>query len=166
MRIVLELRSGSQPLVVQNNLFKYTALQSSFSANMLAIVNGIPQVVNLKVILEHYLEYRKEIIKRKSEFELAKARERAHILAGLRIALSNLDEVIALIRASQDTESARNGLIERYGLDQPQAQAILDQAGYEGPKMAPGLTDEQRTIIKETLDSLKLQSEKLAKIIH
>ena len=126
MRIVLELRSGSQPLVVQNNLFKYTALQSSFSANMLAIVNGIPQVVNLKVILEHYLEYRKEIIKRKSEFELAKARERAHILAGLRIALSNLDEVIQLIRESKDSEEARNGLITRFGLDEKQSQAILE----------------------------------------
>ncbi|MFL2764452.1 MAG: DNA topoisomerase (ATP-hydrolyzing) subunit A [Dehalococcoidia bacterium] len=126
MRIVLELRSGSQPLVVQNNLFKYTSLQSSFSANMLAIVNGIPQVVNLKLILEHYLEYRKEIIKRRSEFELAKARDRAHILAGLRIALSNLDEVIQLIRNSKDSEEAKNGLITRFGLDEKQSQAILE----------------------------------------
>ncbi len=126
MRIVLDLRSGSQPLVVQNNLFKYTALQSSFSANMLAIVNGIPQVVNLKLILEHYLEYRKEIIKRRSEFELAKARARAHILAGLRIAISNLDEVIQLIRSSKDSEEAKNGLINRFGLDEKQSQAILE----------------------------------------
>ena len=126
MRIVIELRGGSQPLVILNNLYKFTAMQSSFSVNMLALVDGTPQVVTLKQALQHYIGFRREIITRRSEFELKRARARAHILAGLRIAISNLDAVIALIRQSQDVDTAREGLIRRFGLDEPQAQAILD----------------------------------------
>ena len=126
MRIVIELRGGTQPQVVLNNLYKLTAMQSSFSANMLALVNGSPQVVDLRSALQHFIEFRQEVVTRRSEFELRKARERAHILAGLRIAISHLDEVIALIRGSADAESARKALMERFGLDEPQAQAILD----------------------------------------
>ena len=126
MRIVMELRSGSQPLVVLNNLYKFTAMQSSFSANMLALVDGTPRVVTLKQALQHFIDFRRQIITRRSEFELRRAKERAHILEGLRTALSNLDAIIALIRAAQDAEAARNGLMERFSLDQPQAQAILD----------------------------------------
>ena len=126
MRIVIELRGGSQPLVILNNLFKFTAMQSTFSVNMLALVDGTPQVVTLKQALQHYIGFRREIITRRSEFELKRARARAHILAGLRIAISNLDAVIALIRQSQDVDTARTGLIRRFGLDEPQAQAILD----------------------------------------
>ena len=126
MRIVMELRSGSQPLVVLNNLYKLTAMQTSFSANMLALVDGMPRVVTLKQALQHYIDFRRQVIIRRSEFELRKARARAHILEGLRIALSNLDAIIALIRGAPDVESARNGLMERFDLDQPQAQAILD----------------------------------------
>ncbi len=126
MRIVMELRSGTQPLVVLNNLYKHTAMQSTFSANMLALVDGTPEIVTLKQALQHYVDFRKEVVKRRSQFELRKAQERAHILEGLRVALSNLDAIIALIRNARDAEEARNGLMERFGLDQPQAQAILD----------------------------------------
>ena len=126
MRIVVELRGGIQPQVVLNNLYKLTTMQSSFSANMLALVEGTPRIVTLKQALQHFIDFRQVVITRRSEYELKRARERAHILAGLRIAISNLDAVIALIRASKDAEEARNGLMTRFGLDQPQAQAILD----------------------------------------
>ena len=126
MRIVMELRGGAQPQVILNNLHKFTAMQNSFSANMLALVKGTPRVFTLRLALSLYIEFRQEVITRRSEYELKRARERAHILVGLRIALSNLDEVIALIRAAKDAEDARNGLIARFGLDAPQAQAILD----------------------------------------
>ena len=126
MRIVMELRSGTQPLVVKNNLYKHTAMQSTFSANMIALVDGAPEIVTLKQALQHYIDFRREVVRRRSEFELRKAQERAHILEGLRIALSNLDAIIALIRNAMDVEEARNGLMERFDLDQVQAQAILD----------------------------------------
>ena len=126
MRIVMELRGGTQPRVVLNNLYKYSAMQGSFSANMLAIVEGTPRVFTLKQALQHFITFRQQVITRRSEYELKRARERAHILAGLRIAISNLDAVIALIRASEDAEAARNGLMTQFSLDQPQAQAILD----------------------------------------
>ena len=126
MRIVIELRGGSQPLVILNNLYKFTAMQSSFSANMLALVEGTPRVFTLKQSLQYFIDFRQQVVVRRSEYDLKKARDRAHILAGLRIAISNLDEVIALIRSSKDAEAARNGLMTRFGLDQPQAQAILD----------------------------------------
>tara|TARA_B100000949_G_scaffold80688_1_gene72080 strand:- start:2701 stop:4719 length:2019 start_codon:yes stop_codon:yes gene_type:complete len=126
MRVVIELRGGVQPQVVLNNLYKQTPLQSSFSANMLALIDDIPRVITLKIALQQYIKFRQEVVRRRSEFELKKAEERAHILAGLRIALSNLDEVIKLIRNSQDVENARIELMATFDLDQPQAQAILD----------------------------------------
>ncbi len=126
MRVVMELRGGTQPLVILNNLYKLTAMQSSFSANMLALVEGTPRVVNLKQSLQCFIDFRQVIVTRRSQFQLKKAQERAHILAGLRIAISHLDAVIALIRASADVEAARNGLMAKFGLDQPQAQAILE----------------------------------------
>ena len=126
MRVVVELRGGSQPQIVLNNLYKLTPMQSSFSANMLALVDGTPKIITLKSALQCFIEFRQQVVTRRSEFELRKARERAHILAGMRIAISQLDAVIALIRASADVEEARNGLMERFGLDQPQAQAILE----------------------------------------
>ena len=126
MRVVIELRGGVQPQVVLNNLYKQTPLQSSFSANMLALIDDIPRVITLKIALQQYIKFRQQVVRRRSEFELRKAEERAHILAGLRIAISNLDEVITLIRNSQDVENARTGLMATFDLDQPQAQAILD----------------------------------------
>ncbi|GIP50968.1 DNA gyrase subunit A [Paenibacillus vini] len=126
MRVVIELRRDVNPNIVLNNLYKHTALQSTFGINMLAIVNNEPKILTLKEVLHHYLQHQVEVIRRRTEFELKKAEARAHILEGLRTALDHLDEVIALIRGSQTTEIARNGLMERFGLSQEQAQAILD----------------------------------------
>ena len=126
MRVVFELRAGVQPMVVLNNLYKFTAMQSSFSANMLALVDKMPRVITLRQALRQFLEFRQEVVRRRTEFDLAKARQRAHILAGLRIAISNLDAVINLIRNSESAQAARQQLIERFGLDDDQAQAILD----------------------------------------
>ena len=126
MRVVFELRSGVQPRVVLNNLYKFSAMQSSFSANMLALVDGMPRVITLRQALQQFLEFRREVVTRRTEFELRKARQRAHILAGLRIAISNLDEVIRLIRNAESAQVAKQELIARFGLDDDQAQAILD----------------------------------------
>ncbi len=126
LRIVIEVRKDANANVLLNNLYKQTALQTSFGINMLALVDGQPKVLNLKQCLSYYLEHQKEVIKRRTAFELRKAEARAHILEGLRIALDHLDEVIELIRSSQTTEIARNGLMDRFSLSQDQAQAILD----------------------------------------
>jgi len=126
MRIVIELRRDVNPNVLLNNLYKYTQLQSNFGINMLALVNGEPKTLNLRDMLYHYLQHQIEVIRRRTQFELNKAEARAHILEGLRIALDNLDEVIALIRRSQTTDEAREGLISRFSLTVEQAQAILD----------------------------------------
>ena len=126
MRIVIESRRDVNPNVVLNNLYKHTAMQSNFGINMLAIVNNEPKILNLRDVLFYYLEHQVIVIRRRTEFELKKAEARAHILEGLRIALDHLDEVIALIRASQTTEATREGLMERFGLSHEQAQAILD----------------------------------------
>ena len=126
MRIVMEIRAGAQGLVVLNNLYKLTAMQNSFSVNNVALVDGTPRILGLKQALQHFIEFRQQVITRRSEYELKRARDRAHILEGLRIALANLDAIIALIRNAKDVETARNGLMEWYSLDEPQAQAILD----------------------------------------
>ena len=126
MRIVIEVRRDANANVLLNNLYKQTALQSSFGINMLALVNGQPKVLNLKQCLVHYLDHQKVVIRRRTEFELRKAEARAHILEGLRIALDHLDRIIALIRGSQTTEIAKQGLIDNFSLSDKQAQAILD----------------------------------------
>ncbi|AZK45572.1 DNA gyrase subunit A [Paenibacillus lentus] len=126
MRVVIELRRDVNPNVVLNNLYKHTSMQSTFGINMLAIVNKEPKILTLKEVLHHYLQHQVEVIRRRTEFDLKKAEARAHILEGLRIALDNLDEVIALIRGSRTTDIARTGLIERFELSVEQAQAILD----------------------------------------
>ena len=126
MRIVIELRKDVNPNVVLNNLYKHTSMQFNFGVNMLALVGGEPKILNLREVLSHYIDHQVEVIRRRTEFDLKKARARAHILEGLRIALDHLDEVIALIRGSRTTEEARDGLIARFGLSQEQAQAILD----------------------------------------
>ncbi|MDE5414170.1 DNA gyrase subunit A [Alkalihalobacterium chitinilyticum] len=126
MRIVIEVRRDANANVLLNNLFKQTALQTSYGINLLALVDGQPKVLNLKECLYHYLEHQKVVIRRRTAFELRKAEARAHILEGLRIALDHIDEIISLIRGSQTTEIARNGLMERFELSYEQAQAILD----------------------------------------
>ncbi|MBI4266849.1 MAG: DNA gyrase subunit A [Chloroflexi bacterium] len=126
MRIVIELKRETQPEQVLNNLYKHTAMQSAFYINMLALVGGQPRVVSLKEALQFFVDFRREVITRRSKFELKEARARAHILEGLRIALDNIDQVIATIRQAESAETARKDLMARFGLTQLQAQAILD----------------------------------------
>lgn len=126
IRIVMDLKRGVFSEVVINQLFKYTALESSFGINMMAVVNNRPQLLNLKQTLEYFLDYRREVVIRRSRFDLNKAQHRAHILEGLRIALDFIDEVVALIRASKTPAEAKERLKERFGLTDIQAQAILD----------------------------------------
>jgi DNA gyrase subunit A len=126
MRIVIELRSDVVPEIMLNKLYKHTQLQDSFGIIMLALVNNHPRVLNLKQILEYYLEHQKDVVTRKCRYELKKARERAHILEGLKIALDHLDEVIATIRASANGDVAKKALMDKFGLSDRQAQAILD----------------------------------------
>lgn len=126
MRIVIELRSDVVPEIMLNKLYKHTQLQDSFGIIMLALVNNHPRILNLKQILEYYLEHQKDVVTRKCRYELKKARERAHILEGLKIALDHLDEVIATIRASANGDVAKKALMDKFGLSDRQAQAILD----------------------------------------
>ena len=126
MRVVLELRRGAHVEVVLNNLYKQTNLRNSFSVNMIALVDGTPKMLTLKQALRHYIDFRVEVVRRRAEFDLKKAKARLHVLEGLRIAIDNLDEVIALIRASADVEEARNSLMASFTLSDIQAQAILD----------------------------------------
>ena len=126
MRVVYEIKRDAMATVVLNKLFKYTALQSSFSVNNICLVHGRPQLLNLKGLISNFVEHRHDVVTRRTQFELRKAQERAHILQGLIIALENLDEVIKLIRASANPEEARNGLMQRFELSELQARAILD----------------------------------------
>ena len=126
MRIVIELKRGAAPKKVANQLFKFTQLQTSFGVNMLALVDGEPQTLGLRKALIVYIDHRVEVLTRRTQFQLGKARERAHILEGLRIALEFLDEVIRTIRSSESADHAREQLMARFGLSQVQAQAILD----------------------------------------
>jgi DNA gyrase subunit A len=125
MRIVIELKRDAIPKVVLNKLYKHTPLQTTFGVNMVALVDNVPRTLSLREVIGHYVDHQREVIVRRTKYELRRAEERAHVLEGLLIALANLDEVIALIRASRDTEAARTGLIERFELSLIQAQAIL-----------------------------------------
>ncbi len=126
MRVVIELQRNAAASVVLNNLYQHTTMQSAFHVNMVALVDGQPRVLSLRSALQHFIEFRRNVIRRRAEYDLARARERAHILEGLRVALDNLDEVIRLIRGSADAEAARNALTQEFGLTEPQAQAILE----------------------------------------
>ena len=151
MRIVIELRRGELPEVVLNNLFKHTALQTSFGIILLAIVAGRPRVLPLVNVIEHFVQFRREVVRRRTEFELRKAEARAHILEGLKIALDQLDAVIRLIRGAKNPPEARTGLIEQFSLTKIQAQAILDMqlqrlTGLERKKIIDELTELLKTI--------------------
>jgi DNA gyrase subunit A len=126
MRIVIELKKETQPRQVLNNLYKYTSMQSAFFVNMLALVDGQPRVLSLKEALQYYVDFRHEVIARRSRFELKVAKARAHILEGLKIALEHIDRVIATIKKSETADTARHELMSSFGLSQAQAQAILD----------------------------------------
>jgi len=126
MRIQIELKRDAIPQVVQNKIFKHTSLQTTFGYNAVALVDGVPRTLPLRDMLQHYLDFQREVITRRSKFELRKAEARAHVLQGYLIALDNLDAVIALIRASADPDAARAGLMETFELSEIQAQAILD----------------------------------------
>jgi DNA gyrase subunit A len=153
MRIVVELRRGELPDVVLNNLYKHTKLQMGYGITLLAIVGGRPRVLTLLQVVEHFIEFRREVTRRRTEFELRKAEARAHILEGLRIALDHLDEVIKLIRGSRSPVEARTGLVASFGLTEIQAQAILDMqlqrlTGLERQKILDELAELLKTIAR------------------
>jgi DNA gyrase subunit A len=158
MRIVYEIKRDAIPNVVLNKLFKYTALQTSFSVNNIALVGGRPMMLNLKDLIREYVEHRHEVVVRRTQFELRKAEERAHILQGLIIALDNIEEVIALIRASKTPEEARNGLMERFELSDIQARAILDMRLQK-------LTGLERDKLREEFEELMALIERLKAIL-
>jgi DNA gyrase subunit A len=169
MRIVIELKRGSQPKRVLNQLYKYTPLQSTFGAQILALINSEPRLLTLKRALQAYLEHRQDVITRRSEYELNKAKHRAHILDGLLIALNNLDDVIQTIRESADADMAKERLITRFNLSEIQAQAILDMqlrrlAALERQK----ILDEHKEVMSliEYLEDLLAHPKKILEIIR
>ncbi|MDY0209318.1 MAG: DNA gyrase subunit A [Bacilli bacterium] len=169
MRIVIELRRDANPNVVLNNLYKHTQLQSTFGINILALVKGQPKVLNLKEVLECYLEHQIEVITRRTQYDLEKAEARAHILDGLLIALSNIDAVIQLIKRSKTTEDAVKGLIETFNLTEIQAKAILDMklqrlTGLEIDKLKEELASLKKAII-EYKEVLKSNTKKLEIVV-
>ncbi|MBQ0138918.1 MAG: DNA gyrase subunit A [Kurthia sp.] len=169
MRVVIDIRRDANGNVVLNNLYKQTAMQSSFGINMLALVNGQPQTLSLKEVLFHYLEHQKVVIRRRTEFDLKKAADRAHILEGLRIALDHIDAIIKLIRSSQTSEEAKTALKENYDLSDRQSQAILDMrlqrlTGLERDKIE-GEYNELQKLIAE-LTAILANENKIIEIIH
>jgi DNA gyrase subunit A len=159
IRVVVELKRGEMAQVVLNNLYKHTQMQTTFGVIMLALVNGQPRVLKLKELLKHFLQHRRDVVLRRTRFELKKAEDRAHILEGLKIALDYLDEIIALIRRSRNPEEARIGLITEYPLSEIQAQAILDMK----LQRLTGL--EREKIVREYTEILK-EIERLKAILE
>ena len=155
MRIVIEVRRDASASVLLNNLYKQTAMQTSFGINMLALVDGHPKVLALKEILFHYLEHQKVVIRRRTQFELTKAEDRAHILEGLRIALDHIDAIIALIRGSQTAEQARNGLMSDFNLTERQSQAILDMRLQRLTGLERDKIEEEYQALVKLIDDLK-----------
>ncbi|MCB9261962.1 MAG: DNA gyrase subunit A [Flavobacteriales bacterium] len=158
LRIVFDLKRDAIPNIVLNQLFKFTPLQTSFSVNNIALVKGRPMTLNLKDLVHHYVEHRHEVVIRRTEYELEEARKKAHILEGLLIALDNLDEVISLIRSSNNPEDARNGLMTRFNLSEIQARAILDMRLQK-------LTGLERDKIREEHKEIMLTIAKLEEIL-
>ena len=168
MRIVIELKRDANPNVVLNLLYKHTKMQDTFGVTMLALVDNEPQVLNLKQILENYIKFQKEVITRRTIFELNKAEARAHILEGLIIALDNIDEVISIIRGSKTSEIAKNTLMERFNLSEKQSQAILEMrlrrlTGLERDKIEEEYAELMKQI--EYLKSILASEEKLLLVI-
>ncbi len=175
MRIVIELRRDVNPSVVLNLLYKHTQMQDTFGVINLALVDNQPKILNLYELLNYYLIHQKEVITRRTRFDLNKAEERAHILQGLIIALDNIDEVISIIRGSRTTADAKNSLMERFGLSDAQAQAIVDMrlktlTGLEREKLENEYKDlmaqitELKAILADEKNFLQLSAQKFWKL--
>ncbi|MFZ3101735.1 MAG: DNA gyrase subunit A [Desulfitobacteriaceae bacterium] len=167
MRIVVELRRDVNPQVILNQLYKHTQMEDSFGINLLSLVDGVPKVLNLKQMLYYFIEHQKEVIVRRTRFELNKAEAEAHIIEGLRIALDHIDEVIETIRSSQTTEIARGNLMSRFGLSERQAQAILDMRLHRLTGLEREKLETQYQELLQTIAYLKavLASEKMIQTI-
>lgn len=168
IRIVIELKSGAQPQTVLNKLYKHTQLEDTFHYNMVALVDGIPQTLSLKVIIQEYVKHRTEVIRRRTAYDLGKAQDREHILLGLKKALDHIDKIIKLIRAAKDVPTAHAALMKEFKFSAIQAQAILDMrlqklAGLERKKIEEELAEVQ-ALIKELMSILK-SKEKMMKIV-
>ena len=169
VKIIIELRADKNANVILNNLYKLTPLQTSFGVNTLALVDGQPRVLGLKDTLYHYLEHQKVVLRRRTAFELKRAQDRAHILEGLMIALDNIDEIIALIRASANDQEAKDGLMKKFDLSERQAQAILDMrlrrlTGLERDKIQEEYNELMKLI--EELKAILADEEKLLEVIR
>ncbi len=158
IRIVIELKRGEEPELVLNKLYKYTDLQNTFGIIMLALVNNVPKVLNLKQVLEEYLKHRFEVVTRRTKYDLDKAEKRDHILQGFRIALENIDRIIELVRASKDGNEAKDALIERYAFSETQAKAIMDMK-------LQRLTGLEREKIEQEFQELELKIKELKAIL-
>ncbi len=168
IRIVIELKSGAQPQTVLNKLYKHTQLEDTFHYNMVALVDGVPQTLSLKAILQEYVKHRAEVIRRRTQYDLTKAQDREHILLGLKKALDHIDKIIKLIRAAKDVPSAHAGLMKEFKFSSIQAQAILDMrlqklAGLERKKIEDELAEIQK-LIKE-LETILKSKAKMMKIV-
>jgi len=168
IRIVIELKSGAQPQTVLNKLYKHTQLEETFHYNMVALVDGIPQTLSLKVILEEYIKHRAEVIRRRTAYDLSKAEDREHILLGLKKALDHIDKIIKLIRAAKDVPSAHTALMKEFKFSIVQAQAILDMrlqklAGLERKKIEDELAEVQKLIAE--LEAILKSKTRMMKIV-
>ena len=168
VRVVIDLKSGAQPQTVLNKLYKHTQLEDTFHYNMVALVDGVPQTVSLKIILEEYIKHRENVIRRRTQYDLNKAKDREHILLGLKKALDHIDKIIKLIRAAKDVPTAHAGLMKEFKFSEIQAQAILDMrlqklAGLERKKIEDELKEVQK-LIKE-LEALLKSRAKIMKVV-
>jgi DNA gyrase subunit A len=168
IRVVIELKAGAQPQTVLNKLYKHTQLEDTFHYNMVALVDGVPQTLSLKAILQEFIKHRAEVIKRRTEFDLNKAKDREHILLGLKKALDHIDKIIKLIRAANDVPTAHAALMKEFKFSTIQAQAILDMrlqklAGLERKKIEDELTEVQAVIKK--LETILASKAKMMKIV-
>ncbi|UCC27030.1 MAG: DNA gyrase subunit A, partial [Gemmatimonadales bacterium] len=170
LRVVIELKRDAIPHIVLNRLYKHTQMQSTFGTILLSLMDGVPKVMSLREMLLHFVDHRHEVVVRRSEFELGKAREREHILEGLKIAVDNIDEVIRIIRGSRDTDTASSALQEAFGLSERQARAILDMrlarlTGLEMEKLEEELA-EVRARIAELVEILENRDRRMALIVE
>ena len=169
MRVVVELKGEANPEIILNNLYKHTQMQVTFGVIMLALVDGVPQVLNLKQILQHFIDFRHEVVVRRTKFELDKAEKRAHILEGLIICIKNIDEIVSIIKKSKDPQTAKAALVKRFKLSEIQAQAILDMrlqrlTGLEREKIEQEYREVQK-LIKELKELLASRPKRMALIV-